>query len=113
MKNYIIAALVLTLVIVILFKGCGKKKIVEETLQQHKYDSLQTEIIRKNDSLIALRIREDQLRRQSDSIMLLISNNEKSRDTLWRYKTRKDSFINSLSVDQLERTISERFGYSK
>jgi hypothetical protein len=108
-KDYITYAVIGILAVCLLVSNCGKNARPSEVLRQHEYDSLQHEIIKRNNALVAIGIENNRLLRQNDSIIKLIHSNEKERDTIWRSHPDKKGAIKSLTARELERAIAERF----
>lgn len=108
-KTVLIAFLVVIIMLMLLFKGCGNKQLVTDTLIKHKYDSVAFENTKKTDSIEIISGSVASLKKRNDSLKSLIKSNDKKIVVSKVEIPTKNAETEKMFLAQLEKKIQSIF----
>lgn len=109
LKDITIIALLAVIMFLLLTKGCGTKRIVTDTLLQHRVDSLKSEAQKKKDTILALKVDKGQYEYKIDSLKSKLEQVIAERKTVYITLPSKQDAVAKLTVPQLEVALAKKF----
>lgn len=112
-KDFILVSIIVGLLLFILiFRKSGQNSVVKQVEDNHRIDSLSSLNKIKDDSILILKIDNYKLDSSKKELVIEYENNLKRIKKIKNEKIKKDSIVNSSSVHDIQRFLSERYNES-